>query len=147
MVARLVAFVSADQPDTNPTTGQTCWRCGAILDDGKTCGRCLGKLDQTTFKSAALAAASHAASADHQARRAIYAKLANGTAAADGRKISMTNNPTTLPPFRYVMSERRISRCQAWEDGCEYEHCPRWREGKIINNAHCALDLIGIDNE
>jgi hypothetical protein len=50
---------------------------------------------------------------------------------------------STLPPLRFVMSERRASRCQAWEDGCEYAHCPRWRAGKIINDAHCALDLIG----
>ncbi len=48
-----------------------------------------------------------------------------------------------LPPRRLVLSERRFSHCQAWEDGCEYEHCPRWRDGKIINDAHCALDMIG----
>ncbi len=23
-----------------------------------------------------------------------------------------------------------------------YEHCPRWRNDKIINHAHCALDRI-----
>jgi hypothetical protein len=51
------------------------------------------------------------------------------------------------PPPRFDPSARRMSHCQAWEDGCEYEHCPRWRDGMIVNEAHCALDLIGHDDE
>ena len=47
-----------------------------------------------------------------------------------------------LPPLRLVVSERRFTRCQAWEDGCDYAQCPRWRNGAIINDEHCALDLI-----
>lgn len=54
---------------------------------------------------------------------------------------------TTLPPLKLDWSQRRFSHCQANEDDCTYEHCPRWRDGKIINHAHCALDLIGDHDE
>lgn len=59
----------------------------------------------------------------------------------------MNDETADLPPLRFVMSERRMTRCQAWEDGCEYDHCPRWQDGKIINHAHCALDLIEDEND
>lgn len=52
-----------------------------------------------------------------------------------------------LPPAKLDWSQRRFSHCQAGEDDCTYEHCPRWRDGKIVNDAHCALDLIGRDED
>jgi hypothetical protein len=52
-----------------------------------------------------------------------------------------------LPPLKLDWSARRFSHCQATEDDCSYEHCPRWRDGKIVSDAHCALDLIGSDDE
>lgn len=54
---------------------------------------------------------------------------------------------TMMPPIKFDPSARRMSHCQAWEDGCEYAQCPRWRDGKIINEAHCALDLIEGDDD
>lgn len=54
---------------------------------------------------------------------------------------------STSPPLKLDWSQRRFSHCQAWEDGCEYERCPRWKDGKIVNDAHCALDLIGRDED
>ena len=53
---------------------------------------------------------------------------------------------TPLPPPKLDWSARRFSHCQAREDDCSYEHCPRWRDGKLISEAHCALDLIGDEN-
>lgn len=58
----------------------------------------------------------------------------------------MTETPT-LPPLKLDWSARRFSRCQANEDDCTYEKCPRWRDGKLISDAHCALDLIGNDED
>jgi hypothetical protein len=51
------------------------------------------------------------------------------------------SQPTLSPP-KLHWDSRRVSRCQANEDDCTYEHCPRWRDGEIINHAHCALDRI-----
>ena len=48
-----------------------------------------------------------------------------------------------LPPLKMDWEQRKLSHCQANEDDCTYEHCPRWRDGKIICEKHCALDLIG----
>ena len=52
-----------------------------------------------------------------------------------------------LPPMKLDWSQRRFSHCQASEDDCTYEKCPRWRDGKLISDAHCALDRIGRDEE
>jgi len=51
------------------------------------------------------------------------------------------SQPTLSPP-KLHWDSRRVSRCKATEDDCTYEHCPRWRDGEIINHAHCALDRI-----
>lgn len=47
-----------------------------------------------------------------------------------------------LPPVKLDMQRRCFTHCQATEDECTYQYCPRWRDGKIVNEAHCALDLI-----
>lgn len=56
----------------------------------------------------------------------------------------MSNAPQPpLPPLKFDWAARRFSHCQADEDGCSYEQCPRWRDGELISDAHCSLDLIG----
>jgi hypothetical protein len=44
---------------------------------------------------------------------------------------------------RYHHDARLITACVADEDGCSYEHCPRWRDGVLIDERHCALDYAG----
>ena len=53
----------------------------------------------------------------------------------------------SLPPVKLDWGSRRFTHCQATEDDCTYERCPRWRDGKLISQDHCALDLIGADEE
>lgn len=45
-------------------------------------------------------------------------------------------------PLRYDPQGRRMTRCQADDDGyCEWEHCPQLRDGEPEKTGrHCPLD-------
>lgn len=45
-----------------------------------------------------------------------------------------------VPRQRYHHDAHQVTSCQAWEDGCDYEFCPRWRGNELIDERHCALD-------
>lgn len=51
-----------------------------------------------------------------------------------------------LPFGKLHWESRRYSYCQANEDDCTYKHCPRWRDGKIVDERHCALDYVEDDD-
>lgn len=50
------------------------------------------------------------------------------------------------PRGRLHWDQRAITLCQAGEDDCDFERCPRWRGGKLIDERHCALDYRGDDD-
>lgn len=44
--------------------------------------------------------------------------------------------------LRYHHDSRQITACMAGEDECDYKFCPRWRDGVLIDDRHCALDYV-----
>lgn len=72
--------------------------------------------------------------------------MAAGTSTEVEGGMSEQKDPP-LPPLRLDWGSRRFSHCQAGEDECDYEHCPRWQNGKLISEDHCALDRIGGDED
>jgi hypothetical protein len=51
----------------------------------------------------------------------------------------------TLPPLQFDMQARRMTRCQADDDGyCEWSDCPQLREGEPARSGrHCPWDSDG----
>jgi hypothetical protein len=45
------------------------------------------------------------------------------------------------PPLKLHWEQRRMTRCQADEDDCDWEHCPQIRDGEPrATGRHCPLD-------
>jgi hypothetical protein len=44
------------------------------------------------------------------------------------------------PPLKLHWEQRRMTRCQADEDDCDWEHCPQELDGKEAKGRHCPLD-------
>jgi hypothetical protein len=57
--------------------------------------------------------------------------------------------PRRPPPLRYDPSARRMTRCQANDDGyCDYVACPQRRDCEPENSGrHCPLDAARICDE
>ena len=60
----------------------------------------------------------------------------------------MSDEKTHLPPYKYHVQQRTMTRCQADSDGdCVYEHCPQLRDNEPAKTGrHCPHDVEPEEN-